>query len=264
MSAVLPSLCRADDPPKKPDGALVSDALKAKGGAAFAVKVLPAGDQPVTEKALEMSAGVVEKRINPFGGRSVTVKTKEPDRITVEVPGLTEKEAKALPALLEKKAELEFRVLSPEGLNFVPKEGTTEKPGYVKMKYRDDPGTEDRYLWVQDKVAIVGGTIRKAFHHLDPGARYYSLNITLQKEAGKIMEGVSSANIGKPIAIILDGEVLSAPTVNMTFGAHFMITGSFTEQQAFELASQLEHPLKNPLKVENSTFVPAPAAPSKP
>ena len=67
------------------------------------------------------------------------------------------------------------------------------------------------------------------------------------------MSKLTSDNLGKPMAIVLDNEVISAPTIQGSFGSNFQITGSYTEAEARELSSQLENPLENPLIVEQSS-----------
>jgi preprotein translocase subunit SecD len=137
------------------------------------------------------------------------------------------------------------------------------------MRYFDSQDDEkdkkpDRWVWVKDQAEMSGKSISKAFEDIDSGATHHKIIIALHDEYAEKMRALSKANLKKPLAIVLDGEVLSAPTIQSELGAHFEITGNFTKQQARDLSTQLMNPLETPLKVEKTTLIPPPGAPQKP
>ena len=102
-----------------------------------------------------------------------------------------------------------------------------------------------------------------------PGSSHYTIQVKLHDEFGDKMRLISEANTGNHLAICLEAtkgefEVLSAPQIYSVFGAEFQITGNFTEIQARTLASQLMNPLENPLVVEQTDVIAAPADAKKP
>lgn len=249
------------------EGEGVRQGIDLKGGASFLVRVQPAEGREVSPDSLAQAQAIIEKRLNPTGGLDVTVTPQGVDRLYVEVPGLSDKEIADSKTKIEKVARLEFRLLGPDGLQYTTEEDTAIKPGLVKMPYLDskaDPNEADpasgekpkkQWVWVRNKAEMSGKSVAKAGAALFPGDLNYHIEVRLHDDFAEINRKMTGANIGKPMAIILDGEVLSAPTIQAELGSQFVITGSFTQEQARELASQLENPLENPLLVEQSSTI---------
>jgi SecD/SecF fusion protein len=248
------------------EGEGVKKGIDLKGGASFLVKVQPAGSGEVTPDMMDQAQEIIEKRLNPLGSKDITVTKQGEDRLYIEVPGLDDEAIRNSEQLIEKVAKLELRLL-PEGqLNFTTKDDTAIKPGQVKLPYRDkvdeeqdksaeEKRAEQRYVWVNNNTEISGKRVDEAWPELAKGAVNYSISVRLDSEGGKQMLALTQANVGKPMAIVLDNEVLSAPTIKSVFADSFQITGSFTEEQARELSSQLMNPLENPLIVEKKSTI---------
>ena len=243
-----------------------------QGGAAFLVRVQPAEGKSVTSDALRSAQEIIEKRLNPQGAKDVTVTPQGTDGLYVEVPGLSDEEIRASKGIIEQVAKLEFRLLSEKnirggGVEFNPPGDPGIDPGFTAMAYVDsqkikdpktgkmidDPAQEKRTIFVKNRAEMSGKSVKSAFAALDPGALHHHISVLLHDDFGEKMSALTKANLGKPLAIVLDGEVISAPTIQSSFGANFQITGSFSETEARTLASALENPLENPLKVEQSS-----------
>ena len=243
-----------------------------QGGAAFLVRVQPAEGKSVSPDALRSAQEIIEKRLNPQGSKDVTITPQGTDGLYVEVPGLSDEEIRASRTTIEKVARLEFRLLSEKntrggGVEFNPLGDPGIEPGYTLMPYTDtkkikdpktgdmidDPTAEKRTIFVRNRAEMSGKSVKSAFAALDPGALHHHISVTLHDDFGEKMSALTKANLGKPLAIVLDGEVISAPRIDGSFGAVFQITGSFSETDARDLASALENPLENPLKVEQSS-----------
>ena len=239
-----------------------------QGGASFLVRVQPAEGRTVSSDALRGAQEIIEKRLNPEGTRDVTVTPQGTDALYVEVPGLSDAEIRESKGIIEKVAKLEFRLLGPGGLQFLPADDQTVQPGYVKMPYlssREETATSggkdgapktppapDKFVFVKNRAEMSGKSVKNAFPQLPPGALSYSISVNLHSEYGDKMLEITKENLGKPLAIVLDGVVISAPVIQGQFGDHFQITGDYSEKAAREQASQLENPLENPLSVESS------------
>lgn len=245
----------------------IKKGIDLQGGAAFLVRVQAPEGRQVSRDALEHAQEVIEKRLNPEGTKDVIVTPQGEDRLYVEVPGLSDEEIRESRSIIERPAKLEFRLLHPKnvvGGRAVPNPPGDEsiEPGYVKMPYRlkePEPGEappspeELPTIFVKNRAELLGDSVKNAYAGLPPGALYYMISVELNSEAGKKMEQITAANIGQPMAIILDNVVISAPTIQGKFGASFQITGHFDEKEARELASALENPLQNSLLVEQSS-----------
>ncbi len=248
------------------EGEGVKRGIDLKGGASFLVRVMPSGERTVNPDMLDQAQEILEKRLNPLGSRDISITKQGEDRLYIEVPGLSDEEIKKSKETIERVAKLEFRLLGPDGLSMVGPEDTGIKPGLQKMKYldRDDEDAaeneaklekKDQFLWVKNKPEMSGKSVKGAVPYLDKGATNYTIEVRLHDNFGDQMLKLTKENQGRPMAIILDGEVLSAPTIQNPFGSNFVITGSFNEEKARELSSQLMNPLENPLAVEQSSTI---------
>ena len=256
------------------EGKGVKKGIDLQGGASFLVKVQPAEGRPVNPDVLTKAQEIIESRLNPGGGKDVVVTPQGTDRLYVEVPGLSDDEIKNSKSVIERVARLEFRLLGsdaagPGGLVFTNEADQTIKPDATKMRYlgdRDEKDSEarepgkpkpkpDKFIWVRKTVEMKGKSVKNAFAALYPGSLNHHIVVELHSEFGEQMRKLTKANIGRPMAIIMDGEVLSAPTINGEFGSNFEVTGGFDEVEARELSSALMNPLENPLLVEQSSTI---------
>ena len=119
------------------EGEGVKRGIDLKGGASFLVRVMPSGDRPVNADMLDQAQEILEKRLNPLGSKDISITKQGEDRLYIEVPGLSDEEIRKSKEIIERVAKLEFRLLGPDGLNFVGAEDTSIKPGLQKMKYLD-------------------------------------------------------------------------------------------------------------------------------
>ncbi len=186
---------------------------------------IDANDQ---DSALEAAKQVIEKRVNLYGVSEAVVQTsklKNSRRILVELPGL--KDASAAANLVGKTAELEFREM-PNQLSEEEAEAT--KSGMPLILLAKPTGLTGRDL--KKAQVTFGGT---------QGVRSGpQVAIEFTQEGGKLFAEITKRNIGKPLAIFLDGQPVSAPTVQQEIlGGSAVITGQFTTDEAKNLSIQL-------------------------
>ncbi|MDB6135894.1 MAG: protein-export rane protein SecD [Verrucomicrobiales bacterium] len=252
-----------------------------QGGASFLVRVQPAEGRSLNPEALRSAQEIIEKRLNPLGTKDVTITPQGADGLYVEVPGLSDEDIRESRGIIERVAKLELRLLSPD--NQAPRGDKTEsgktayyavpnpsavetviKPGYTLMPYKDrDDGKDSagkdaaakvtNTVYVKNRAEMSGKSVKSASPALQPGHLNYEIMVTLTSEGASQMKKLSTENEGRPMAIVLDNVVLSAPTINSVLGDRFSITGNFTEKGAKDLASAMENPLENPLKVEQAS-----------
>lgn len=217
---------------------------------------------------MERIGDAISHRVDPSGVLDVTVTPHGDNQLYLEVPGLALKAVEAAHAALVKTGRLSFHLLGPDGLQgTTAAEDKSVKPGLSLLRYRESGWREkgapsDSWLWVQQEPSLSGDIVKSATHTLERGATSYSLSIELRKEAGDRMLRFTKAQLGKPLAIVVDGEALSAPIIQGEFGANFVITGHFTKSAAASLAALLTHPLDHPVIIANSGTLPPP--PGKP
>ena len=156
--------------------------------------------------ALESARAVIERRVDFLGVAEPTVQTSrlgDSFRIIVELPGVTNPE-EAL-ALIGSTAQLDFR----EGEKLIP-------------------------------TGLTGKDLAKADLQFDSTNGNPQIGLTFTAAGAKKFEEITARNVGQPLAIFLDGAVLSAPTVQGKIaGGSAVITGTFTLEEARRFVAQL-------------------------
>lgn len=189
------------------------------------------------DSALEAAKDIVENRINALGVAEPavqTAKTSNQYRLVVEIPGISDIEQAI--TTVRKTAHLEFRTLKVD----VPPEATLAAlPGYFESS-----GLSGRQL----KRAL-------AQPSQDPQNPGYVVALEFNEEGAKKFEEITKNNLGQPVAIFLDDQLISAPKVQAIISdGNAVITGDFSSKDAKELAIQLNAgALPVPFKIESQT-----------
>ncbi len=207
-----------------------------------------------TERILGQAVEVLRKRVDTLGVAEPILQPLGSDRIVIQLPGLAESDLARARTLIERAAFLEFRLVHPESDELSQDE--IIPPGYElkTMSRRGDNNTT-----ILDKVVVgrqaegglTGQYVRNAFVSRDPISNKPYIILNFNSEGGKKFGDLTSANVNKRLAIVLDGELYSAPNINEPIlGGSCQITGDFTIDEAIELSNILENPLEAPVKVK--------------
>jgi protein-export membrane protein SecD len=199
----------------------------------------PAGERAGALSALQ---GVVERRVNLFGVAEPLVQTEEAsalsgtteDRLIVDLPGVTD--IKAAVAALGETPTLEFKLAT---LTTV---GTSTSVAYTPT------GLTGRYLASATLGFGSGATA---------GITSPQVILNFNSDGGKLFEKITAENVGKTLAIFLDGQPISTPTIKEAIpGGQATITGQFTATQARDLVRNLNFgALPVPITLESSSAV---------
>ncbi|MCM8808593.1 MAG: protein translocase subunit SecD [Candidatus Omnitrophica bacterium] len=188
----------------------------------------------LTERALE----IIRNRVDALGVTEPVIQKEGTDRIIVDLPGVKEPE-KAID-IIGKTALLEFKlVIDDENLYKQALQGNIQE-GYelVYLKEKDERGIyrETQPLLLKSQPELTGKYIVDAYVGYDRTG-FPDVNLVLDKEGAKIFEEVTGKNIGKRLAIVLDGVIKSAPQIREKIPeGKAVITGKFTIEEARELA----------------------------
>jgi preprotein translocase subunit SecD len=192
-------------------------------------------DQAVTN-AMDTAVEVVRRRIDALGTREPTILRQGDERIVVQVPGL--QDPSALKKLLGQTAKLEFKLVdvsaSPEDIarGIAP-------PGDEILQFSKPEGGRTA-LAVKRLGGIKGDQLTDAKQAFDPKSNAPVVSITFNSAGGAKFAQLTSENVNRPFAIILDNKILSAPNINEPIlGGSAQISGSFTVQDATQLAISL-------------------------
>jgi preprotein translocase subunit SecD len=186
-------------------------------------------------EAVVQARQTIERRVNELGVTEPSITQQGNDQILVQLPGVTDveraKQIMGSPGLLElkivervagTKEELMTNGQPPEGMEVLPGSGTA-----------GDAGT--MYYQVKRAAAVTGRDLRNARPSLDENNRP-AVSFTLNTEGGRKFGKVSGENIGRQLAIILDGRVQSAPTLEGRITTDGRISGSFTPEEVQNLS----------------------------
>jgi SecD/SecF fusion protein len=236
------------------------------GGSAFSLRIQPRESDdgepmPITESQVEQAIIVIEKRLNSMGTAEPLIARQGSDGILVQMPGVTTEESAKIRATLEQVAKLELREVSPRNDEVGPDKKTLAErvdakleiiPGYraYKMKGKDAEKTEfTRPILLNRRMALGGSDIANA----TPSPQQNDA-VAITLNGGGEDKMIALTKDMRPgvdrIAIVLDGEVISAPVVNQVpLGKQFIVEGLNEPGEVQSLANALMNPLENPLVV---------------
>ena len=178
-------------------------------------------------KLVDQSIEIVRKRIDEYGTNEPSIQSQGYGRILVQLPGLQNPEE--VKALLGKTAKMTFHLVD---------DSTTvleAKRGKLKTSSRIVRGSLGEQYVIVKKAAVGGETLTDASVSFQEGrpAVSFKFNNLGAKKFGEVTKN----NIGKDLAIVLDNEVISAPTIQSAItGGSGVITGNYTAETAQELA----------------------------
>jgi len=179
------------------------------------------------DRTMQQSLEIIRRRVDEAGTREPTIQRQGADRILVQVPGIGS--AEELLDLIGRTAKLSFLSVIQRTTNPDVRAGTGN------VVYPD--ASEEGVYYVLDRVAVVtGDQLVDAQPTFDQNGRP-AVNFRFNPAGGRKFGVYTAENIGNPFAIALDGEVISAPTIQSHIpGGSGIITGNFTVEESTRLA----------------------------
>jgi SecD/SecF fusion protein len=242
------------------------------GGSSFSLRIQEReGDDgskmPITKEQVDQAIIVIEKRLNSMGTAEPMIARQGESGILVQMPGVEPEESARIRTTLEKVAKLQLHKVSArndevgaDGKTLAQQvfEGFKKEPGYLafNQKSKDQDGNEFQRPILLKRVAALGG---KDIALATPSPQQPdAVSITLNNDGeNKMIALTKDMNAGDRIAIVLDGEVISAPGLKEhgPLGKQFQIDGLSEPGEVQNLANALMNPLENSLVVEEERTV---------
>jgi SecD/SecF fusion protein len=232
--------------------------LDLKGGTSFLLK-MDVSKIDITGRgaAINQAIEIIGRRINKFGVTEPIIQRIGDDRILVQIPGLKEADREEARKTIQQAAYLEFLLVHQDNdkleaeaasdPRFRPPLGYTNLTETVTRDGRTV--TRSYFCKLKPEQGLTGKYVERAWVAYDDIGRPY-ISLTFNKEGAAIFERVTGANVGRQLAIVIDGQLQSAPVIqDKISGGRAQITGSFSLPEAQRLASVLENPLEAPLQV---------------
>ncbi len=188
--------------------------------------------------AVRQALETLRNRVDQFGVSEPTLQLQSGNRILIQLPGV--KDPQRAIALLGKTALLEFMIVDEKADLQKAVQGNLPPGSKLLYEKRVDPrsGTETEIpLVVKDKSVMTGDLLSDAQVRIDPRFNDPYVSIDFNAVGAKRFDQITAANVGKRMAIVLDDSVYSAPVIRERIsGGSAQISGSFTEQEATDLA----------------------------
>jgi protein-export membrane protein SecD len=210
----------------------------------------PTAMSSMAADAVTQSIEVVRRRLDETGTKEIAITRQGAERIVVQAPG--QSDPAELERLVGQTAQLTFQMVNTEASIQEALAGSIPPDSEL---LRDAAGTP--YL-VKRRILVSGENLQQATVGSDQN-RQVAIDFRFDSQGARRFGEATAANIGKPFAIILDGKVISAPTIisAITNGSG-QITGSYTIASASEFTNLLNGgALPAPLKVEERRTVTA-------
>lgn len=179
--------------------------------------------------AMDAARSAIERRIYAFGVQEPIVQTSGTDRLIVELPGITN-----IDQAVSVIGQTPFLQFETQNQNPPPTPVTVDASGKAQINMAAQTANQ----WTP--TGLTGKDLSSASVQFDPSTGAPTIALQFDAAGTKMFSDITSANVGKPVAIFLDGTVLSTPTVDTAItSGQAIISGSFTVEQAKELATNL-------------------------
>ncbi|MGC9372527.1 MAG: protein translocase subunit SecD [Thermovirgaceae bacterium] len=239
--------------------------LDLKGGAHILLQAKGTPENPLTDDSVQRLIAVLRNRVDQYGVTEPVIQREGSDRVIVDLPGVSDPEA-AL-ELIGKTAQLEFREVveagsplppGPERSNYESQKAYMEAlrrweevrdqrdrlAEQLAVRADDEPNLdvsrgEEGGIYLLGLTYVTGKSLEDAKTSFDNLGRPV-VTLEFDKEGARQFDEATAANVGRQIAIVLDGKVISAPVVQERIsGGNAQISGSFTTAEAQRLAIML-------------------------
>jgi preprotein translocase subunit SecD len=231
----------------------------------------------IKDFAVEQALETIRNRIDQFGVAEPTIQRQAKSEVVIELPGV--KDAKRAIDLVGKTAILEFKLLDDES-PLAAQLPSSIPPGLEEQTVKQyagqvpeddeimfgrnrnkDTGVETKRVYLVKKQSLLTGEfLTESRVNIDQRFNEPYVGLSFDSTGAKLFEEITANNINKRLAIILDGNVYSAPVIrDRISGGNAQITGTFTMQEAKDLAIVLRSgSLPAPMKMlENVTVGPS-------
>jgi preprotein translocase subunit SecD len=196
-------------------------------GNVITVELSEAEQVATDDRTIQQSLEIIRRRVDEVGTREPTIQRQGERRILIQVPGLGS--ADELKALIGTTAQLTFQPV----ISRTTDPSTRPGPRQQLLPSLDEEGV----FYVLEQSPVVTGeeltNAQPSFDQNGQPAVNFQFNVTGARKFGDY----TAANVGAPFAIVLDGEVVSAPRINEAIpGGSGIITGNFSVEESTNLA----------------------------
>ncbi|QBX99553.1 protein translocase subunit SecD [Rhodophyticola sp. CCM32] len=208
---------------------IAQSTLDVRGETDMLIVTLSAAEQQATnDRTMQQSVEIVRRRVDEVGTREPTIQRQGDRRILIQVPGLGS--AEELKDLIGTTARLTFHPVVGRAAS------ADETPGarQIVLPSIDEEGV---FYVLEETPVVTGDDLMDAQPAFDAQTGQPSVTFRFNPHGGQLFCVYTTANVGAPFAIVLDEEVISAPSIRQAIcGGSGQITGNFNVQESIDLA----------------------------
>ncbi|MDD5217824.1 MAG: protein translocase subunit SecD [Candidatus Omnitrophica bacterium] len=191
-------------------------------------KVPEEGRKDATERVVE----IIRNRIDQLGVKEPSIIRQGTTQVVVQLPGVTDRDRAK--EIVGKTAHLEFKLVSDDSKMIEQATAGTVPEGYEYKDMRDNLGF--RQILLKKDAALTGEHLTTASVGFDSYGQAI-VQLQFDKQGAQIFDQVTFQNVGKQLAIVLDGKVHSAPVIRDRIpNGQAQISGNFSSEEASDLA----------------------------
>lgn len=219
----------------------------ARTGSTFQIAYFPLYLQQMRTNAVAQTLEVLRTRVDQFGVSEPVLQQQGDDQVIVELPGITDVERAK--SVIGRTAQLSFHMVDEQAQQSASSH-MRPPPGDAVFPMKADNGQAQGTIILKRRAALTGENLAGAEAGFDQFGNA-SVNISFDSRGTSKFARLTTDNVGKRMAIVLDGVVYSAPVLREPImGGRAQITGSFTVQESRDLAMVLRAgALPAPVKV---------------
>lgn len=204
----------------------ITQGLDIQGGLSVILTAKETSTTAVTNDVMDRAELIIRNRVDRLGASEASIQRQGADSILVQLPGI-------------KNADEALKVLGSTGqLEFVDVASITDTAALAAINAGQDNVQLKEGTY---KVVMTGEVVTNATITTDQNTGKLEVDVQMDETGSKTWATYTGANVGKQVAIVLDGTVQSAPVIqNAITGGSTAITGNFTPEEAKKLKTVLE------------------------
>ncbi|HXK46920.1 MAG TPA: protein translocase subunit SecD [Deltaproteobacteria bacterium] len=190
----------------------------------------PGEVKSIRGQAVEQALETIRNRIDQFGVSEPSIIPQADEKIVLQLPGVTDPERAK--RLIGRTAVLEFKLVDEEHSVDEAVQGKVPEGSYIAyMRDSRQP------ILLKETTVLTGSMLNDAQGRISPSNNMPYVSLSFNPDGARVFERVTSENVGRRLAIVLDGKVNSAPVIRDAIsGGKAIIEGHFTDEEARDLA----------------------------
>jgi preprotein translocase subunit SecD len=216
--------------------------IREPGEGRFVVQMTAPMQAQIKDRTVKEAIKTLERRVNQLGVAEPVIAAhgNRGDQILVQLPGVSDPEAAK--RVIQKTAQLSLKLVENTAPSREALLSATNGQPAPNLEVVSGPGEtpgQPTYYLVRKEAVITGRDLKNARAGVDTQTNAPDVQFSLNPQGAEKFKRETGRNVGRRLAIILDGSVASAPTIQSQISDSGVITGRFSTQEADELAKVL-------------------------